>query len=43
MREIAQTQEVKNQKGLGLGFTPNDDNKSGVWDFLKNTVSGTGS
>ena len=43
MREIAQTQEVKNQKGVGLGFTPNDDDKSGVWDFLKNSLFGAGS
>lgn len=33
IREIAQTQEVKNQRGENLGFTPNDDSKSGLADF----------
>ena len=33
IREIAQTQEVKNQNNVGLGFTPNDDSKSGLLDF----------
>lgn len=41
LREVAQTQEVKNQKGESLGFTPNDDDKSGIIDFYWDKFFGT--
>lgn len=42
MREVAQTQNVKNQKGEDLGFTPNDDSKSGMFDFINDQLFGSG-
>jgi hypothetical protein len=41
MREIAQTQDVKSQDGVSLGFTPNDDDKSGIIDFYWDKFFGT--
>ena len=38
MREIAQTQEVKNVKGESLGWTPNDDDRRGLYDYFANII-----
>lgn len=42
IREVAQTQNVKSLNGKDLGFTPNDDSKSGLFDYVNDLFFGSG-
>ena len=42
MREVAQTQNVKTESSVDLGYTPNDKNKRGFFDFNKDLFFGDG-